>query len=141
MRRTVLTAAPETRRRFLPALAFAGAMAAALLIAFFALKPRPAEAPPPRIAAVAGQPAAPPEPRLPIPPLPRTAPVPAEQAANRKMVHRRHRTRALPEATAALASLGPSTNAVEDTGTRQVEFSAPGGTRIIWILKSGKASR
>jgi hypothetical protein len=24
---------------------------------------------------------------------------------------------------------------------RQVQFSAPGGTRIIWILKSGKASR
>ncbi|HEY0555922.1 MAG TPA: hypothetical protein VGG20_16850 [Thermoanaerobaculia bacterium] len=135
MRRTVLTAAPEPRRRLLPALALAGAAAVAVLIAFLALKPRPAEAPMPRIAAAAVQPV------MPIPlPLPQP-PAPREARETRKTAHRRHRARALPEAASTLASLEPSAASGEDAGTRQIQFFTPGGTRIIWILKSGKASR
>jgi hypothetical protein len=135
MRRAVLTATPEPRRRLLPVLALAGAAAAAVLVAFFALRPGPAEAPaPPRIAAVTVQPL------MPVP-LPLLQPAASREAKeSRRIAHRRHRARALPEAGSSLASLEPSAASGEDAGTRQIQFSTPGGTRIIWILKSGKAS-
>ncbi len=139
MRRTVLTAAPEPRRRLLPALALAGAAAAAVLIALLALKPpRPAEAPAPRIAAVA----APSVPSLAPPPPahaepPRTEPAPRAKGTT---AHRRHPLRNRPEEAVELASLTPPGTS-EEPVTRQIQFSTPGGTRIIWILKSGKASR
>ena len=95
MRRTVLTAAPEPRRRLLPALALAGAAAAAVLIALVVLKPGPAEAPAPRIAAVASQPVSPESlaagrSRL------RAAANGHAPRAKRMTAHRRHRTASRP---------------------------------------------
>jgi hypothetical protein len=138
MRRTVLTAAPEPRRRLLPALALAGAAAATVLIALAVLKPGSVEPPPPpRIAAVPAQSV----PSLPPPPAhaepPRMEPAPRAKGTT---AHRRHHLRNRPEEAVELASLTPLGTS-EEPVTRQVQFSAPGGTRIIWILKSGKASR
>jgi hypothetical protein len=136
MRRAVLTAAPEPRRRLLPALALAGAAAAALLIALFALRPAPRPGPvqppaPPRIAAV---------PALQQPSPTRTEP-PARGEKKKRPSQRRRHLRAAPEETATLAALDPAGNRPEEPGIQQIQFSTPGGTRIIWTLTSGKASR
>jgi hypothetical protein len=140
MRRTVLTAAPEPRRRLLAPLALAGAAAVAVLIAFLALKPRPAEAPRPRIAAVAAPSAPNMAPPLAQPEPPRAKPAPRASGKTARAVHRRHHLRNRPEEAIAQASLKPA-GIPEEPETRQIQFSTPGGTRIIWILKSGKASR
>jgi hypothetical protein len=135
MRRAVLAAAPEPRRRLLPALALAGAAAAALLIVFFALKPDPVQpSAPPRIAAVPAQP------QVPAPPAPRPEP-PAPGEKKKRPIQRRRHLRAAPEETTTLAALEPAGNPPEEPGIRQIQFSTPGGTRIIWTLTSGKASR
>jgi hypothetical protein len=142
MRRTVLTAAPEPRRRLLPVLALAGGMAAAGLIALALLKPGPVEPPPPpRIAAVPvpSAPSLAPPPPAPAEP-PRTEPALRAKGTTARAVHRRHHRRNRPEEAVALASLKPAAPP-EEPETRQIQFSTPGGTRIIWILKSGKASR
>ena len=134
MRRTVLTAVPDRRWGLLPLLALAGAVATAVLIAIFLLKPEPVRTPaPPRIAAAPATAARPPV---------QTVPQPPPQEAERRPIHKHrspHHLRrpvapAPPEVNDTLASL--ETADVE----RQVQFSTPGGTRIIWILKSGKAS-
>jgi hypothetical protein len=132
LRRTVLTALPERRRRLLPVLALAGALMTAVLIAVLLLRPEPAKAPvPPLRIATAPAPPAPVEP----------APQPPQKAEERRPIHRPrrqhpHRSPAMaPAINDALASLETAES------ERQVQFSAPGGTRIIWILKSGKASR
>src|SRR4051794_15943741 len=133
MRRTVLTAVPERKRRLLPIFALAGAVATAALIAVLLLRPEPAKAPipPPRIAAAAAPPIA----QAPVEP----APQPAQKEEDRRPVHRHHpphhRLPAVPAIHDTLASLETAET------ERQVQFSTPGGTRIIWILKSGKASR
>jgi len=133
MRRTVLTAVPERRRRLLPLLALAGAMATAVLIAVLLLRPEPAKAPAPRIA-TAPAPPAPPAVQTRAEPAP-----PAQKAEDQRPVHHRHqhhhRRPTVPIAQDALASLETA------EPERQVQLTAPGGTRIIWILKSGKASR
>jgi len=142
MRRAVLTAAPEPRRRLLPAFALAGAAAAAIVIALFALGPDPVQPPaPPRIAAVPAQPPAPTALRQPS--ATRTEPpTPNEEKKEKKRpIPRRRHLRAAPEETATLAALDPAGNPPEEPGIRQIQFSAPGGTRIIWTLTSGKASR
>jgi hypothetical protein len=142
MRRAVLTAVPEPRRRLLPALALAGAAAAALLIALLALsppqRPNPVQPPaPPRIAAV---PAQPPVPQAPRPSPARTEP-PASEKKKKRPIQRRRHLRAAPEETAKLAALEPAGNPPEEPGVRQIQFSTPGGMRILWTLTSGKASR
>jgi hypothetical protein len=146
MRRTVLTAQPEPRRRLLPALALAGAAAAALLIAIVAFRPgsgsNPRRQPAPQAAAAP----APPPPR----PAPETglqtpvaAPMPAVARAEtgRPHLRRHHRSSAggTPAPNTALAALSPP---VPDDGTaiREIQFSTPGGTRIIWTLAPGKTS-
>jgi hypothetical protein len=141
MRRTVLTAAPEPRRLLVPGLALAGGMAAAVLIALAVLKPGPVEPPsPPRIAAVP----APSVPSLSPPPAhiepPRKEPAPRAKGTAARAIHRRHHLRNRPEEAVALASLTPP-GPPEEPEARQIQFSTPGGTRIIWILKSGKVSR
>jgi len=137
MRRTVLTAMPERRRRLLPALALAGAAAAAVLIAVFVLRPDPGAPPrPPRIAAV---PAPSPEPVAQPPVLQETQPL--RGAEKRAGHHRRHRRPAAPPAPQThdtLATLEPSPRQ-EETAIREIQFSTPGGTRIIWTLTPGKA--
>jgi hypothetical protein len=132
MRRTVLTAAPERERRRLPILALAGALATAALIAVLLLRPEPAKAPipPPRIATV------------PAPPV-KPVPQPARKEEERRPIHRHrqphHHVRpAIAEPSAINATLASLETAETE---RQVQLTAPGGTRIIWILKSGKASR
>jgi hypothetical protein len=137
MRRTVLTAIPERKRRLLPIFALAGAVATAVLIAIVLLKPEPARPPAhPRIA-TAPAPPAPPIAQVPVQPAPR--PLQREERGpvhrHRSQHHRHPAATAPPEIHDTLASL-------ESAGAeRQVQFSTPGGTRIIWILKSGKASR
>ncbi|HTG31786.1 MAG TPA: hypothetical protein VLB76_02555 [Thermoanaerobaculia bacterium] len=140
MRRAVLAAAPEPRRRLLPALALAGA-AAAILIALFALRPGPVQPPaPPRIAAVPAQPQVPAPPALQQASAPRTEP-PAPGEKKKRPIQRRRHLRAAREETATLASREPAGNPPAEPGARQIQFSTPGGTRIIWTLTSGKASR
>jgi hypothetical protein len=146
MRRAVLAAAPEPRRRLLPALALAGAAAAAILIAVFALRPAlrpdPVQPPaPPRIAAVpARPPAAVPAPRTLQPSPIRTEP-PAREKKKEKPLQRRRHLRTAPQEVPTLAALESAGNPPEEPGIRQIQFSTPGGTRIIWTLTSGKASR
>lgn len=137
MRRTVLSAVPERRRRLFPVFATAGAVLVAALILIAVLIPRPSpEKPPapPQVAVVppkAVQPPLPPQEKLKVaeekveekktpvrrkrraPRLPVVQPVPAE-----------------PEATAVIASAEP----------QQIQFSTPGGTRIIWLLSPGDDS-
>ncbi|MEO6193849.1 MAG: hypothetical protein ABIS20_12625 [Thermoanaerobaculia bacterium] len=138
MRRAVLTAAPEPRRRLLPMLALAGAATAAVLIALFAL--RPGSVQPPAPARVAAVPARPPEPQAPRISASPVAP-PSRGENKQRPAHRRRHLRAAPPETATLATLEPTGNPPEEPGARQIQFSTPGGTRIIWTLTSGKASR
>ena len=135
MRRTVLTAIPERRRRLLPALALAGAAAAAILIALFALRPGAGAPPqPPRVATMTAPPSPPslpsaePEPAKPAPVL--------QEAEKRTVHHRRHRR---PMNQDTLAALEPS-GRQEETAVREIQLSTPGGTRIVWTLTPGKAS-
>jgi hypothetical protein len=138
MRRTVLTAVPERKRRLLPSFALAGAVATAVLSAVLLWKPEPAKPPaPPRIAATSP---APPVARIPVQPVPQPPPQEGEERKPAQRHPSQHRYRrpappATPEVNDTLAAL-------ETAGSeRQVQLTAPGGTRIIWILKSGKASR
>jgi hypothetical protein len=138
MRRTVLTAIPDRReRRFrlLPALALAGAATVAVLIAVLALRPEdkvPANVAPPRMAAVP----------VPVPPSPApvvgSAPREETRAAQSRPHH--HRKASRPSRTEdSLASL-EIPKAPEETSPREIQFTTPGGTRIIWTLVPGKAS-
>jgi hypothetical protein len=135
MRRTVLTAIPDRRRSLFPAFAVAGVAAVAVLIAVVFLKPGPVEAPaPPRVAAL---PATPRELRPIAPPaLPMRQPPLGE--APRPVRHRRHHPATPPALHDTLASLETATL---EPVQRQIQFSTPGGTQIIWILTSDKASR
>jgi hypothetical protein len=137
MRRTVLTAIPERKQRLLPVLALAGAAATAVLIAVLLLKPEPARPPaPPRIAT------APAPPTLPIAQVPAQPAPPPPQEEERGPVHRHryqhHRRLAAPAPPEVNDTVASLTTAEPE---RQIQLTAPGGTRIIWILKSGKASR
>jgi hypothetical protein len=146
MRRAVLTAQPEPRRRLLPALALAGAAAAALLIAVLAFRSGSGSNPPRQPAPQAAAAPAP----LPPRPAPETglqtpvaAPTPAVAQAETGRPHlRRHHhppAEETPAPNTALAALNPP---VPDDGTaiREIQFSTPGGTRIIWTLAPGKTS-
>jgi hypothetical protein len=138
MRRTVLAAVPERKRRLLPIFALAGAMATAVLIAVLLWKPEPVKAPvPPRIAA------APPVARVPVQPVPQPPPQEREERrpAQRHPSQHRHRRPAPPAAPKVNDTLASLETVPAETTERQVQLTAPGGTRIIWILKSGKASR
>jgi len=139
MRRAVLTAVPERKRRLLPVFALAGAVATAALIAVLLLRPEPARAPipPPRIA-TAPAPPAPLVAQAQVQPAPQTA----QKEEESRPVHRRrpphNRRPAAPAAPAIHDTLASLATAEPE---RQIQLTAPGGTRIIWILKSGKASR
>ena len=139
MRRTVLTAVPEPRRRlgWLPALATG---AAALLVLALAVTHGPwhsghgtpaPPAPPVRVAAVPT-----PLPAL-APPLPSPAPAappqePVESVRPARRLHVRHRATPVRVVSAppqpALAAPEPA--------VREIQFSTPGGTRIIWVSPS-----
>ena len=135
MRRTVLSAIPERRRRLFPVFATAGAVLVAALILIAVLIPRP-EQPlaPPRIAVV------PPKSVQPPPPLREEPKLAEEKVEEKKTPVRRKRWASSPsvvqpapvepEATAVIASAEP----------QQIQFSTPGGTRIIWLLSPGDVS-
>jgi hypothetical protein len=133
LRRTVLTAIPERRRRlaWLPA---AAAAAMALLLLALALRPwHGTPAPPPRVAAL---PTPAPAPTIAPTIAPVTAPTPAAIAATAAPSpeppkrSRPARRRAVREPRIALASLPEA----REPAVREIRFSTPGGTRVIWQL-------
>jgi type IV secretory pathway VirB10-like protein len=145
MRRNVLNAIPERRSRRLPAFVWAGAALAALAVLLGALVLRRNEvapAPAPRVAAVVER-------------TERTAATAGTagtekaekteepvKAAKKKPVRHRRRAPAAPapsvtsESPDRLASAAP----VEPEEPQQIQFSTPGGTRIIWVIAPGEAS-
>lgn len=140
MRRTVLAAVPERRRRFLPVFALAGAATVALiLLAVLLFRPAPEKAPAPKIAAVPHRPT-PPRVAVQPPPPKEEEPRPREER-KKTAVRRKHRAPkvhpavAEPEPAAVLVQVEPAES------PQQIQFSTPGGTRIIWVLSPGKASK
>ncbi|HKI05327.1 MAG TPA: hypothetical protein VKK31_25330 [Thermoanaerobaculia bacterium] len=134
MRRTVLMAVPERRRRLLPALSLAGAATAALILMAVLLIPRPVPEPappPPRIAAV---PVRPTPPRT-IQPPPQEEPKPRAET-KRTAVRRKRRAPA-----ARPAAPPPAMQELAAAEPQQIQFSTPGGTRIVWMLSPGQASK
>jgi len=140
MRRTVLNAIPDRRERsfrLLPALALTGAAAVVVLIAVLALRPGgkiPSKAVAPRIAAVSG-------PVVPVPPSPAPVTRPALREETPKVQSRhqhRHKTPRPSRPEDAVASLETPEGQAE-TAPRDIQFTTPGGTRIIWTLAPGKA--
>jgi len=155
MRRTVLTAAPEPRWRFLPFPLLAGAALAAALAAIVVLMmwPRTQTTMPPQgmsKVAVAPRPGmnARATESVPsgttgisetstsvVPPgtidASPAASAPGERRPNGKAARRPRQTFARePDRLAAVE---------EEPRTRQVQFATPGGTRVIWILTTDKA--
>jgi outer membrane biosynthesis protein TonB len=138
MRRAVLTAVPEPRRRsfLVPLMAGAAALLAVVVaLALWRARTEPVVEKPPVVAAVPAPPVRPPQPPVveetpePVPP-----PVPIEREVPRRVVPRPEpvpEAPVLPEATDTLAS-----SPVEEPESRQIQFSTPGGTRIIWVLTS-----
>jgi hypothetical protein len=134
MRRTVLSAVPERRRSLFPVFATAGALLVAALLLIAVLISRPEKpSTPPQVAVV------PPKAVQPPPP-PQEEPRVAEEKMEEKKAPVRRKRRAprpavrpesvAPEATAVIASAEP----------QQIQFSTPGGTRIIWLLSPGDDS-
>ena len=139
MRRTVLSAVPERKRRLFPVFATAGAVLVAALVLITVLILRPSTgkpSAPPRIAVVPPKAV-----QVQPPPPPREEPRLAEEKTEEKKppVHRKRRAPRPPivqpkplepEAVAVMASAEP----------QQIQFSTPGGTRIIWLLSPGDVS-
>ncbi len=133
MRRTVLTAVPEPRRRFTLSPALAGAaMAVLAAIVVLAMWPRP-------------------EPSRPQPPAPiriavkkpvtdvKSADVkrPAETVAADLRARRPATPAKEPDRLSAVGAVAQGHQ--EEPERRQIQFDTPGGTRVIWILTSGNA--
>jgi hypothetical protein len=143
MRRTVLTAVPEPRRRWLAVPALAGAAVAALAVALALAMWQGQESPtvppkaPNRIAAVPRTepvPAAPAEPQTPaVRATPERPPAEAPKPPRRRPPRRKRSGHRAPVST-------PMAAAVVASETHQIQFATPGGTRIIWVLTSDKTS-
>ncbi|MFL6195342.1 MAG: hypothetical protein ACJ75H_14290 [Thermoanaerobaculia bacterium] len=140
MRRAVLNAVPERRRRLLPVFAWAGAalVAVAVLVAALLLQ-RPEAAPAPRVAEVVKETAG----------TAATAETPVAETEKTETVEvtakkRPHRRRTPAPATSATSNspdrIASAAPAVEPEEPRQIQFSTPGGTRIIWVISPGEAS-
>ncbi|HEV2844872.1 MAG TPA: hypothetical protein VG477_08510 [Thermoanaerobaculia bacterium] len=146
MRRAVLTAVPEPRRRWIPLAALAGSTLAGLILALTLLAPDsegPA-APPRQPARVAERPAPVP---VPVPFEPAVVAEKPEQPRETRRATRKKPEPALlavaeaePEATPEPVPIAQEAVATIAAETRQIQFSTPGGTRIIWVLTSDGAS-
>lgn len=139
MRRAVLNAIPETRRRLLPVLVLVGAAAAAVLIAVLALRSgSQVPSAPSRTAAIPRT--APRGPEVVLQPPVLTGESPLQETAPKKVQHpRRHPHPTATPMNDTLAALEPSARR-ETTPIREIQFSTPGGTRIIWTLAPDKTS-
>lgn len=130
MRRTVLNAIPDRPERhfgLLPALALAGAAAVAILIAALAFRPQvPSKAEPPRMAAAPA----------PVPPAPAPAAEPAPREETRQVRPRHHRRPPAPRRPRTEETVA----SLESTTLREIQFTTPGGTRILWTVAPGKVS-
>lgn len=127
MRRTVLSAVPEPRRRgwLVPALA----TAAALILAAVLVLWRTAPGTPPEPGPVMAAPVTP----APVPEPIRPAPAPQlEPEAPVRIVEKKPEER--PEPPAAAPAEQQAVLPATPEGQRQIQFSTPGGTRVIWML-------
>jgi len=141
MRRAVLTAVPAERRPLRLVPAFAAAAVAVLSFAVALGLWRAYEAQPVRTVQQA-----PPAPRVtPAPSVPSIPPPPAETAASpgaaiqsspaistSRRLHSPHHPAV--RLAKARKPVHPVVEDSDETPTRQVQFSTPGGTRIIWLL-------
>jgi hypothetical protein len=151
MRRAVLTAAPERRRRgLIPALATGAAVGLAVLLAVALWRGGEPQIQPPeeKVAAVTPEPVRPPAPPVVVEPQAPETPedtTPPQEPAVKKPVRKRHAAPRVdpppvpgePEPPVMLASVPePSLPEprLEEPRTREIQFSTPGGTRIIWVL-------
>jgi len=138
MRRTVLSAAPEPRRRGWLVPAMAGA-AALILAAFIALSLWQPES---KVAENVRPPAV----RPPLPPAgegrgegsvvveKKTPPLPSPAPQEREPAPRKEVVRPEPEPV-VLAQAEPPVVPAAPASSTQIQFSTPGGTRIIWVLR------
>lgn len=133
LRRTVLSAVPEPRRRswLVPTLATAAALilAAVLVLALWRNGPEAPE-PGPSVASPA-TPAPVPEPIRPAP-APEPEAVPAEPPLRIAEETPEERPEPAPVIPAPPERQAALPDAPE--GQRQIQFSTPGGTRVIWVL-------
>jgi hypothetical protein len=138
MRRAVLTAVPETRRRWLAVPALVGTAMLALTVAVTLMTWPDPEMPtvPPTVPPTESRQVATAAPAPPRAPVIKAAPVeraPAKKPARKRKASPVH---SAPEPAATLASSGePDPEAARDV---QIQFATPGGTRIIWVLTSDK---
>lgn len=134
MRRTVLSAVPEPRRRgwLVPALATAAALVLAAVPVLWRTAPEVPDTPKPGpVVAAPVTPAPVPEPIRPAP-APQPEPEPPVRIAAEKPEERPE-----PLAVAPAVPALPEQQAVlpaAPEGQRQIQFSTPGGTRVIWML-------
>ncbi len=136
MRRAVLTAVPEPRRRlvWLPAVATGAAAMLALVLAVTHGPWHGTPAPPPPPVRVAAVPSSPPPAVAPLAPFAPAVP-PQEPVKSSRPARRLHVRRRAASMAVASASTPPDLAAPEPA-VREVQFSTPGGTRIIWVSPS-----
>ena len=151
MRRAVLKAVPEPRRavRLIPAFALTAAVALAFVLGLAVWRSLGSDPAPPaplvvdRPVAPAPTPPAPEAPVVPEPPvrIATASPEPALQPVRPRRTHRAvHRS--APVSPIPSAPDRPVEEAyTEEPLTRQVQLTAPGGTRIIWMLTEESHSR
>jgi len=140
MRRAILTAVPAERRPFRLVPAFAAAAVAVLSLAvalglWRAHEPQPVQP-------VQQTPPAPlvtPAPSIPSAPAESpTVAIPGAAVQSPPAIHASRRLHATHHPAIRLAQarkpVHPVAEDLDETPTRQVQFSTPGGTRIIWLL-------
>jgi hypothetical protein len=130
MRRTVLTAIPEPRRQMawfpLVAAGVAAAIALALAVAFGPWHRPPVSRSPVQVAAVPTPPAAPP-----VPPAMAQEPEKISRPAHRHPKRAVRAPRVLPVLPVSQDDAPVLTASLP---VREIQFSTPGGTRVIWEL-------
>lgn len=138
MRRTVLSAVPEPRRRgwLVPAMVTAAALILAAVVALSLWRPEP-----PKVAV------RPPAVRPPLPPAgegrgegsvvqpEKTPPLPSPALQEREPPPSPRKEVVRPEPEPEPVVLAQAEPPAAPHGPTQIQFSTPGGTRIIWVLR------